>query len=97
MLRQPIYQPTSPSGLNLKFGYFCIKILFFIKGCSKFRKMDFEEFSLVSLPTGLVLRFCQGVSKNWQIEVTICLASSHKPCVDCLVENAITTFNKLTC
>ncbi len=93
MLCQPIYQRTSPSRLNLKFGYSYIKILFFIKGCSKFPK---KEFSLVSLPTELVPRFCQGVSKNWRSDMTICLASCYKPSVDCLVKNVITTFNKLT-
>ncbi len=59
--------------------------------------MDFEKNSWVSLPIGLVLRFCQGVFKNWWIDVTICLVDCHKPFVDCFVENVITTFNKLGC
>jgi hypothetical protein len=59
--------------------------------------MYFEELFLVSLPIGLVLRFCQGVSKKWRIDVTTCLAYCHKPFVDYLVEDVITTFNKLVC
>jgi hypothetical protein len=59
--------------------------------------VDFEEFYLVLLPTRLVLRFCQGVYKNWRIDMTICLVDCHKPSIDYLVENVITTFNKLAC
>ncbi len=32
---------------------------------------DFDEFTLLSLPIGVVLRFCQGVSKNWRIDMII--------------------------
>jgi hypothetical protein len=54
MLLQSICQPTSPIGLNLKFGYFCIRN-FFIQGCSKLSNVDFEDFSLVQPLTRMVL------------------------------------------
>jgi len=66
-----VYQPTSPYGFNFRFGYFCI-CNFFIRGCSELQNAEFEEFALVQLPTGLVLSFCQGVSKNKSINVTKC-------------------------
>jgi len=63
MLAQGMCEPTSPCNLNLKFDYFYMQNLF-IRGYSKFRNVDFGEFNLVSMPTTIVLRFCQGVSKN---------------------------------
>jgi hypothetical protein len=60
MLSQPMCQFNIPSNFNLHFGYFCI-IIFFVRGCSKLRKVDFEELSLVILPIDVVLRLCQGV------------------------------------
>jgi hypothetical protein len=63
MLAQTTCQPTFPYNLNLKFGYFYIQNLF-IKGCSKFHNVDFGEVNLVSMPTTIVLRFCQSVCKN---------------------------------
>ncbi len=59
------------SRLNMRVGYFCIRI-FFINGFSKLQKVDFEEFFLVSLPIGLILGSCQ-VYKNWHIDVIRCL------------------------
>lgn len=56
MLAQMICQPTSPSSLNLKFGYFGM-LNFFIKECFELPYVDFDEFSLVSLFINVVLRF----------------------------------------
>jgi len=63
MLAQATCQPTYPYNLNFKCGYFYMQN-FFINGCSKFRNVDFGEFNLVSMPTIIVLKFCQSVSKN---------------------------------
>jgi hypothetical protein len=71
MFSQMIYQPTFPYGLNLRFGYFCVRN-FFIYGYFELQNVEFEEFASVQLPTNLVLKFCQGISKNWCINVTKC-------------------------
>jgi hypothetical protein len=63
ILAQAMCQPTSPSNLNFKFGYFYMQNLL-IRGCFKFCNDDFGEFHFISMPTIIVLRFCQGVSKN---------------------------------
>jgi len=63
MLAQAICQLNYPLSLNFRFGDFFIHN-FFIRGCFKSRNVDFEEFSLRSLPTNVVFRFCQGVKKN---------------------------------
>jgi hypothetical protein len=55
---------------------------FFIKGCFELRNVDFDEFSLVSLPIGVVLRFCQGVSKNLWIDIIHCSVDQFRPNVD---------------
>jgi len=57
MLSQMVCQPTSPYGHNIRFGYFFINN-FFIRGCFELQNAGFEEFALVQLPTGLVLKFC---------------------------------------
>jgi len=62
-----------------------------LKGCSKLRKVDFEKFSLVSLPIDVVLR-CQGVFKNWCIDITRCFANQDSPFVDYPVDDVISTF-----
>jgi hypothetical protein len=72
-LPQEICQLTSPFGLHFKFKYFYM-CNFFIRWCSKFRNVDFDEFHLFILPTSVILRFCQGVSKNWWIDVTCCFS-----------------------
>jgi hypothetical protein len=46
MPSQVVCQPTSPYGLNIKFGYFCI-CNFFIRGYSKLQNVKFEKNSLV--------------------------------------------------
>ncbi len=74
MLSQAVSQPTFHYGFNLRFGYFCIRN-FFMHYYFKFQNVEFEEFALVQLPIGLVLKFCQGVSKNWCINVTKCSAN----------------------
>jgi hypothetical protein len=48
MLSQVVCQPTSPYGLNLRFGYSCI-LIFFICGYSELRNVEFENFVLVQL------------------------------------------------
>jgi hypothetical protein len=58
MFNQTMYQPTFPSDLNLRFGYLSMRN-FFIQGCSKPRNVDFEEFSLLECPIGLVLSFAR--------------------------------------
>jgi hypothetical protein len=55
ILAQTTCQPTSLCNLNVKFGYFYVQNLF-IKGCSKFRNVDFGEFNLVSMPTTIVFK-----------------------------------------
>jgi hypothetical protein len=37
---------------------------FFIRGCSELCDVDFDEFNLLFLSNGVVLRFCHGISKN---------------------------------
>ncbi len=63
ILAQAMCQPTSPCNLNFKFGYFYMQNLL-IKGCFKFCNADFGEFNFISMPTTIVLRFCQVVSKK---------------------------------
>ncbi len=46
MLIQMIYQPTSPYGLNLEFGYFYMW-KFFIKGCNEFHGVGFWWIHLI--------------------------------------------------
>jgi hypothetical protein len=74
MFSQADYKPTSPYGFNFRFGYFYIHN-FFICGCFELQNVEFQEFVLVQLPTDLVLRFCQGVSKNKRINVTKCFVN----------------------
>jgi hypothetical protein len=74
MFDQTMYQLTFPSDLNLRFGYLCMKN-FFIHGYFRPCNVDFEKNSLLECPIRLVLRFCQGVSKNLHINVTRCLAN----------------------
>jgi hypothetical protein len=53
MLAKSICQPTFLDGFNIWFGYFC-KSNFFIRGCYKLKQMDFDEFTLLSLPINLI-------------------------------------------
>jgi hypothetical protein len=69
----------------------------FIRCCSELQNAKFEEFVLVQLLTNLVMRFCQGVSKNKRINVTKCLVDPHPPTIDCPIPNVISTFKELTC
>jgi hypothetical protein len=96
MFSQVVYQPTFPYGFNFSFGYFCIRN-FFICGYSKLQNAKFEKFVLVQLPTGLVLRFCERVSKNKSINVTKCFVGGHQPTIDCPIPNVISIFKELTC
>ncbi len=57
---------TSLVGLNL--------INFLIMGCN-FQNMDFDEFRLLSLPTSVILGFCQGVLKNWLVNIINCFVN----------------------
>jgi len=96
MFSQLVYQPTSPYGFNFQFGYFCIRN-FFIPCCFKLQNVTFEEFVLVQLLTSLAMRFCQGVSKNKCINLTKCFIDRHRPTIDFLIPNVISTFKELTC
>jgi hypothetical protein len=64
MLVQSMCQPTSPFGLNLRLAYFCRQLhtfadnFFIIKGCFEVCAMDFDGSNLLSLPIGIILRFC---------------------------------------
>jgi hypothetical protein len=82
MLVQSMCQLTSPFSLNLKFANFYMRI-FLIKGCSKLHHVDFDEFSLLSLPTNIILRFCQSISRNWRIDTIQCFVDQHQHVVDC--------------
>jgi hypothetical protein len=57
MLAQSMCQLMFLNGLNFLFVYFCMHNIF-TRGYSKFKQMDFDEFTLLSLPTNLVFRFC---------------------------------------
>lgn len=63
-----------------------------MKGCTKLRKV---EFALVSLAMGEVLRFYQGVSKNWCIDIMSCFVDHHRLVEDCLIDDVISTFKEL--
>jgi len=69
---------------------------FLIKECFELRNVDFDEFSFVSLHIDVVLRFCQGVSKNWWIDITHSFVDWFRPDVDYQVVDVILNFNKLT-
>jgi hypothetical protein len=96
MFSQAVYQPTSPYGIDFRFGFFCICNLF-IHCCSELQNAKFENFVLVQLLTNLVMRFCQGVSKNKCINVIKCFVDPHPPTIDCPIPNVISTFKELTC
>jgi len=74
---------------------FACKFLF-IKGCFKLCNVDFDEFSLVSLLTGVVLKFYQGVSKNLWINIIHCFVDQFKLDVDYPVVDVIETFKEFT-
>jgi len=93
MLAQAICQPTSPYNLNLKYGYFCMRI----KGCYKFWNVDFDEFILVSLLIDVVLRFSPGVFKNWWIDIARGFVDRFKLDADCPIADVIATFKELVC
>ncbi len=63
-----------------------------MRGYSKLQKVHFEKFSLVSLPIDVVLRLCQGVFKNWCIDITRCSTNQHRLFVDYPVDDVISTF-----
>jgi hypothetical protein len=69
MLKLEMCQPSFPYGLNSRFWYFCIHNCF-VRRCFKLHVMDLNEFSLFSLHVNVVLRFCQNISMNWQIDIT---------------------------
>lgn len=56
--------------------------IFFIRGCFEFHTVDFNEFSLLFLPTSIVMKFCQGISKNLKIDITRCSTNWHWPIID---------------
>ncbi len=89
-------QLNIPFSLNLHFGYFCIRI-FFVKGCFKLQKVDSKEFSLVILLIDVVLKLCQGVFKNWCIDITCHFVNRCRFFVDCVIDDVISTFKELTC
>ncbi len=93
MLSQSICEPTSLIGLNLTFDYFYMQI-FFIQGCSELKNVDFEELSLVLL-VGMVLQLCQGMSKNWHIDIIKCFIDRLHHVINCPIENVIVTFKEL--
>jgi hypothetical protein len=57
MLTQSMCQFLFLNGLNFLFLYFCMHNTF-TRGYSKFNQVDFDEFTLLSLPTNLFFRFC---------------------------------------
>jgi hypothetical protein len=68
---------------------------FFIKGCSELYNINFDEFSLVSLPTNVFLRFRQGVSNDYKIDITHCSIDQFCLNVDYPIANVIETFKEL--
>jgi hypothetical protein len=96
MLWHEMCLPTSPFGFNMRFSYFYMWI-FFIRGCFKLHDMDFDELSLLFLLTNVVLRFCYGISKNYQIDITQCYGDWHIPTIDCPIFNVIETYKELAC
>jgi hypothetical protein len=71
MLVQSMCKLISPSSLNLRFAYFYMQS-FFITRCSKLHVVDFDEFSLLFLPSNIILKFYQCISKNWRINTIQC-------------------------
>jgi hypothetical protein len=57
MLAQSMCQLMFINGLNFVFLYFCMHNIF-IRGYSKFKQVDFHVFTLLSLSTNLVFKFC---------------------------------------
>jgi hypothetical protein len=68
---------------------------FFIQGCYELRNVDFEELSLMQLLAGMVLQLCQGVSKNWHIDIIKCFIDRLHHAINCPIENVIATFKEL--
>jgi len=68
---------------------------FFIKGCSELYNVDFDEFSLVSLPANVFLRFRQGDSNDYKIDITHCSTDQFCLNVDYPIANVIETFKEL--
>ncbi len=67
----------------------------FIGGCFELCAVDFDEFILLSLPTSIVMRFCQGISKNWRMDITWCFVDWHCPAIVCLVSVVIDIYKEL--
>ncbi len=44
---------------------------FFIHGCQELRNVNLKKFCILQLPTGVVLKFCEGVSKKLADHKTI--------------------------
>ncbi len=82
--------------LKLEIWILCIQIVF-IKGCFEHHVMDFEEFSLLSLHNCILLKFYQGIFKNWRIDIIWCFANQHQPIIDCLLFNVIEIYKWFTC
>jgi hypothetical protein len=66
-----------------------MQFFFFKKGCFELCVVDFDEFSLLSLPSSIILRFCLGISKIWRIYITHCFIDWHQLAVDYLVSDVI--------
>jgi len=57
----------------------------FIRGWLELQKVNFEKNSnlIFKLPIELVWKFFQGISKNWQNNVTRYFVDQHRPPIDC--------------
>ncbi|KAL3685311.1 hypothetical protein R1sor_003333 [Riccia sorocarpa] len=68
ILDQKICQIDTPTGLNYRMGFFCLRN-FFIRGQKELRNVNIEDFQIVNLPIGQALRFTQGHSKNYRFSL----------------------------
>jgi hypothetical protein len=63
---------------------------------SQLWEVDIEKISFISLPTWVVLKSYQGVSKNWHIDVPWCSTTSlHRHVLNCHVDDVISIFKKI--
>ncbi|KAL3687813.1 hypothetical protein R1sor_014122 [Riccia sorocarpa] len=94
ILDQKICQIDTPTGLNYRMGFFCLRN-FLIRGQKELRNVNIEDFQIVNLPIGQALRFTQGHNKNYRFSLARAGIEQHRPAVDCHLPDIISTFKQL--